>query len=126
MKKAIIILVLLILAVAVIYKYWDTDSDLGDNYYFIPEYEATDVGSPYGAVVYKSEVKNSYSVEDIKISEKVIQAEARGNYIIAIQELKNDTVKKYFVIDKRSDKIFNNLNKKEFENLCSKLNIKQF
>lgn len=126
MKKAIIILILLIFAIAVVYKYWDTDSDLGDDYYFVPEYEAIDVGSPLGAVVYKSEVKNSYSIEDIKIPEKVLQAESRGNYIIAIQELKTDTAKKYFIIDKKSDKIFKDLNKKDFEKFCAKLDIKPF
>lgn len=125
MKKVIIMFILLISAIFVVNKYWD-ESYLGDDYYFMSIYEAIDVGSPFGAIVYKSKRKNSYSIEDIKIPENVLRAESRGNYIIAIQKSKNEIVERYFIVDKKNDNVFKNLSKKEFENLCLKLEIKRF
>ena len=124
MKKGFIILGITILIFWLGYKYWDSDMDLGDGYYFLPEYEALDIGFPDGAIVYKSNNKNSYSIEDIKIPATVIEAKNRGDYIIAIQIPQNDTVKKYFVIDKKDGKIFKDLNKKEFLEICSKKGLK--
>lgn len=124
MKKSLVILGISIVVCLFLYKYWDTDSDLGDGYYFLPEYEAKDIGSPDGAIVYKSNNKNSYAIEDIKIPATVIEAKSTGNYIVAIQTPKNDTIRKYFIINKKTDEIFENLNKKEFLKVCSKLRIK--
>lgn len=108
------------------YKFWDTDSDLGNGYFYLPPYEALDIGSPYGAIIYKSDIKNTYTLGDVRVSATVVKAKSRGDYIIAIQELKNDTVKKYFIIDKRNDKVFKDLNKKEFLDICSNIGIKSF
>lgn len=122
MKKGFIILGITILIFWLGYKYWDSDMDLGDGYYFLPEYEAKDIGFPDGAIVYKSFNKNV--IEDIKIPATVIEAKNRGDYIIAIQIPQNDTVKRYFVIDKKGGKTFKDLNKKEFLDICSKKGIK--
>ncbi|AZI56116.1 hypothetical protein EIB75_13025 [Epilithonimonas vandammei] len=122
MKKGFIILGISILIFWLGYKYWDSDMDLGDGYYFLPEYEALDIGFPNGAIVYKSFDKNVF--EDIIIPATVVEAKNRGDYIIAIQIPQNDTVKRYFVIDKKGSKIFKDLNKKEFLDICSKKGIK--
>ena len=122
MKKGFIILGISILIFWLGYKYWDSDMDLGDGYYFLPEYEALDIGFPNGAIVYKSFDKNVF--EDIIIPATVVEAKNRGDYIIAIQIPQNDTVKRYFVIDKKGSKIFEDLNKKEFLDICSKKGIK--
>ena len=122
MKKGFIILGISILIFWLGYKYWDSDMDLGDGYYFLPEYEALDIGFPNGAIVYKSFDKNVF--EDIIIPATVVEAKNRGDYIIAIQIPQNDTVKRYFVIDKKGSKIFKDLNKKEFLDICSTKGIK--
>lgn len=65
-------------------------------------------------------------ITNIKIPTKVIKAEIRNDYIIGIQTQKNDTVKRYFVIEKTNDKIIKNLSKKEFSDICSKIGIESF
>jgi len=122
MKKGLIILGVIFLISWLGYKHWDSDMDLGDGYYYMPEYEAKDIGFPDGAIVYKSFDKSV--IEDIKIPATVIEAKNRGNYIIAIQIQQNDTVKKYFVIDKKSGKVFKDLSRKEFLNICAKNRIR--
>lgn len=57
MKKILLTLVALIISSYLLYKYWDIDSDLGDGYYFLTEYEAEDIGFIDGAVIYKSPKK---------------------------------------------------------------------
>ncbi|WP_187478094.1 hypothetical protein [Amniculibacterium sp. G2-70] len=121
MKKKMIILGITIFIFWLGYEYWDYDEDLGDGYYFLPEYEAKDIGFPDGAIVYKSFDKNVF--EDIKIPATVIEAKNTGDYIVAIQIPQNDTIRKYFVINKKTDEIIENLNRKEFLNICAKLKI---
>lgn len=120
MKKILILGVFIFVGIF-IYKYWDSDIDLGNHYYYLPDYEALDVGSPYEPLVYKSYSK--HVIENIIISPVVIKAKNRGNYILAIQIRKNDTVRRYFIIDKKTDKVYRNMNREEFLKFCFKKGI---
>jgi hypothetical protein len=38
------------------------NEDLGDGYYYLPPYEALDIGFPEGAVIYKSSQKTHLAI----------------------------------------------------------------
>ena len=100
------------------------EQDLGDHYYYIPKYEAVDVGYPGGGIIYKSQQKNLFS--DIKIRGNVVQTRANKNFIVAIQNadtsyLENKSSKieeklpvQYFIIAKRDNKIYGPFTKEEY------------
>ena len=50
------------------------DQNLGDNYYYLPKYEAKDIGYPGGAIVYKSAEKNIF--KEVKIEGEVINVKS--------------------------------------------------
>lgn len=124
MKKTLIIFALLSIIFFLVIKYWDTESNLGDGYFYLPSDVAYDIGFSGGGVVYKSSKKLVF--DDIKIHGDVIKAKETGNYIIAIQVLENNVIEKYFIINKTNDSIFKNLNKSQFDFFCMKFNIEQF
>lgn len=57
--------------------------DLGDNYHALSEYEASDVGYPYGAIIYKSSQK--YSFQETIIYSNVISYKSNDAYILVSQ-----------------------------------------
>lgn len=122
MKKILFLGLIFIFSIFFIYRYWDCDIDLGDNYYYLPDYEALDIGSSYKPLIYKSFSKNV--IEKIIISPIVVKAKNRGNYILVIQTNKKDTIKKYFIINKKNDSIFECLDRKDFLNFCTEKKIK--
>ena len=61
------------------------NQELGDNYYFLHDYEAVDIGFPDGAVIYKATQKNVFN--NIKIHGNVVGANSNNDFIIAIQKL---------------------------------------
>ncbi|MFH6963022.1 hypothetical protein ACHRVK_11540 [Flavobacterium plurextorum] len=97
------------------------NTNLGNDYYYLPEYEAMDIGYPNGAIIYKSFNKNVF--KDVKISANVKKAKSNINYIIALQIPKNSSKRNYFIIDKRYDKIYGPLEKIDFFKLKSKMRI---
>ena len=59
------------------------ETGLGNNYYYFTEYDARDIGSPYGAIVYKSNNKNI--IENPFIYADVINCVSNNQYILALQ-----------------------------------------
>lgn len=98
------------------------NTNLGNNYYYLPEYEAIDIGYPNGAIIYKSFNKKVF--KDVKISANVKKAKSDNNYIIALQIPKNSSIRNYFIIDKRNDKIYGPLEKTGFFKLKSEMRIR--
>ncbi len=58
-------------------------NSLGKDYYYMDEYEALDIGYPFGQTIYKSENK-SY-IQEEKVPANVIEVEHNYRYIIAKQ-----------------------------------------
>lgn len=123
MKKWIITIVVILLMV-VLYLLWGrtNEQDLGDNYYYLPEYEAIDIGYPDGAIIYKSAQRNVFS--DVKIHRTVIGVNKNKDFIIAIQHDDSVNVKcmqstvldsiHYFIIAKQTDKVYGPFSKMDY------------
>lgn len=114
-------------------------TELGNGYYFLPDYEAFDVGIPEGAILYKSTSK--YSIHDVLIKNKVIDVDFNHNHIIAVQRKcenlydKNGNVEKmnywcdkylsYYIIEKKGDKLHGPFNSSEFNEYRKKLKVSE-
>ncbi len=59
------------------------ETDLGNNFYYLPDYESVDVGYPFGSIIYKS--KEKYVFEKIFVSADVINVNKNDDYIIVKQ-----------------------------------------
>ena len=109
MKKLIIAILIIIFCVIIVFVFMGNDEqDLGDNYYFLPEYEAIDIGFPDGATVYKASQK--YVFNDIKIQGNVVNAISNTDFIIVSQrkgssKVENDSLQ-YYIIAKKTDSIY--------------------
>jgi hypothetical protein len=103
------------------------ERELGNGYYFLPKYEAIDIGYPDGeAIIYKS--KQEYSFSDIIVDGDVIDVKADSKFIIAKQDpiidwKRNEGILKYFIILKKNDSLIGSLNIDEFELNLKKLGI---
>jgi hypothetical protein len=121
MKKWIIAIVIILLLV-VLYLTWGrgNEQDLGDNYFYLPKYEAVDIGYPDGAIIYKSTERNVFS--DVKIHRNVISVDKNKDFIIAIQQDDSVTQPKaqdskylhYFIIAKQTDMVYGPFSKIEY------------
>ena len=125
MKKWIItIVIILLLVVLYLILGGVNEQNLGDNYYYLPEYEAIDVGYPEGAIIYKSEQR--YVISDVKIHRNVISVNKNKQFIIAIQQDESVNIKSiqsnvldsiylhYFIIVKQTDMVYGPFNKIEY------------
>lgn len=89
----------------------ENEGRLGNNYYYLSEFNAMDYGYPEkGGVVYKSMHKNSF--DEIKIENNVIDEslEVKGNFIFGQQRDKG-----YFIINTQNDSVYKNLSPKEYK-----------
>lgn len=125
MKKNIIaIVIMLLLVVLCLILGRDNEQDLGDNYFYLPKYEAVDIGYPDGAIIYKSAERNVFS--DVKIHKNVITVNKNKNFIIAIQQDDSLNIKSiyptaqdnkrlhYFIIVKQTDMVYGPFSKNEY------------
>jgi len=125
MKKWIItIVILLLLGLYLILGRVSNEQNLGDNYYYLPKYEALDIGFPDGAIIYKSAQRNVFS--DVKIQKNVVSVNKNKEFIIAIREddslnINNANSKSldssylhYYIIVKKTDVIYGPLNRNEY------------
>lgn len=77
-------------------------SDLGDGYFFLNEYDAYDYGYPGGPVIYKSD--NFHHLTNIKIEGDVIKVVHNERFIHAIQrDTSNGRSHWFFILDKKRD-----------------------
>ncbi|MDY0318328.1 MAG: DUF3997 domain-containing protein [Candidatus Izemoplasmatales bacterium] len=134
MKKWIITIVIILLLL-VLYLIWGgvNEQDLGDHYYYLPKYEALDLGFPDGAIIYKSAQRNVFS--DVKIHKNVISVNNNKDFIIAIQQDDSVNIKStqsivldsnslhYFIIAKQKDMVYGPLSKNEYLKKRKELNI---
>ncbi|EKT3966592.1 hypothetical protein NTJ12_001659 [Flavobacterium psychrophilum] len=78
MKKIVVLLTLFTLFSC------NDGSDLGNKYYYLPDYEALDIGYAYGSIVYKSENKNHFN--NVLIYSEIEKINYNDEYILAIQK----------------------------------------
>jgi len=99
------------------------EQDLGDNYYFLPEYEAIDIGFPDGAVVYKAAQKNVFN--DIKIQGNVVDARGNSDFIVVSQRKDSSNIDtlQYYIIAKKTDSIYGPYNTEGYLQNRKKLNV---
>lgn len=104
-----------------------SDRKLGSDYYFLPKYESIDVGYPESeAIIYKS--NKEYVFNDIKIRGDILEVNFNSKYIIAtrdplISKDENSGVIEYYIIEKKTDKIFGPLTKENFDKKTVEFNI---
>lgn len=82
----------------------NNNTELGNSYYYLDRFEATDIGYPNGAIVYKSPTKNLF--KEIIISKQVVQVNHNDKYILAKQIVTNKIDTNYYIIDKINSKLF--------------------
>lgn len=120
MKKWIISICILLTLGIVIYKVVSIKDReyLGDNYYYLPSYEAIDIGYQEGSIIYKSKTKNVFN--NIKVPGEVLYVNYDENFIIAVQN-SNVNIKEakdkrlnYFIIVKKSDIVLGPMNRQNY------------
>ncbi len=127
MKKRIVTIIIISVAI-IIFIFWGNDEqDLGDNYYFLPEYEAIDIGFPDGSIIYKATKKNVFN--DIKVHGIVVSAKSNANFIIATQKIDSSYVGEdslsYYIIVKKTDLTYGPYTKREYLQKREELSISQ-
>ena len=109
MKKLIITILIIVFFTIIVFVFKGSDDqDLGDNYYFLPEYEAVDIGFPDGSSIYRASHK--YIFNDIKIQGNVVDARSNAEFIVVSQRkdssnIENDSLQ-YYIIVKKTDSIY--------------------
>jgi len=98
------------------------DADLGNNYYYLNQYNSVDYGFTDGAIIYKSTQENVF--QDIKVSGNVVKVNFNEDYIIA-KRIENNNMydTTYFIIVKKLDKVIGPLKMNSFRQMENKLKI---
>lgn len=129
MKKIIIIICTILVIITLVIINRNDEQILGEDYYYLPNYEAKDLGFPGGGIIYKSKRKYLYS--DVKIRGNVVEVNSDNNFIIASQNTDtlyvgiNNSVKsnlKYYIIIKEKDSVYGPYDLKEY--LSKRLELK--
>jgi hypothetical protein len=119
MKKWIMLIMGMLIVCAGYWLMLRTDQQtLGWRYYYLPQYEAYDLGYPDGGIIYKSSEQNVFS--QIIIHGSVIAMNENSAFIIALQ-CKNDSTANstfhsmnYYIIDRKTDAIYGPYKEEEY------------
>lgn len=113
------------------------ETELGNDFFYLPEYESIDVGYPYGTIVYHSNEKNIY--DDILVYSDIVGINNNDKYIIVKQKPNKKTLLKViednlnlwnnFYIESNKDSLINLVNRKilisDIHKLIKDKNIKE-
>lgn len=126
MKKIIISILLLTFCVIIFLLLRGKDEqNLGGDYYYLPEYEAMDIGYPGGSIVYKA--KEKYSFNDVKIKGNVLAAVSNDSHILASRRNRNsnegNSKLQYFIIEKYTDVRHGPFSFDDFTKKAKELNV---
>ena len=107
MKKSILTVKLMALLSISCSVIGSDEQDLGDNYYYLPEYEAIDVGFTDGPIIYKS--KEKYLFSDIKLRGNINKVEHDDSFIL-VSKISEDSLGQrrqllYYIIIKATDSL---------------------
>ena len=130
------------LVVVIIFNSCD-EKKLGDNYFYLPDYEAQDIGFPYGSIIYQSQKQNSFS--NILVYAEIVKVKQIDDFILVKQKPNIELYKKYineitisnyskidslfyndvnyFIINKRITKVSKAYNIEDFKKECKKQQI---
>ena len=115
MKKWFVVVCVALLAGLLFFLWGADEQELGEGYYYLPSYEAVDVGYPGGPVVYKSAQKHLFS--HIRIDGDLKGVNANRRFILAVRHppaasaagqgvpLKQQGLQ-YFILVKASDAVY--------------------
>lgn len=97
-KRAIVPIIVLVVfsALIMLFVFVSTSEikNLGENFYYMSKWVAIDVGNPYGSMIYKSEMRNAYSQDDIIVNQGILQVVSDEFFILYVQNKnKNDSEK---------------------------------
>ena len=98
-------------------SFW-SDEELGNGYYYLPDYEAVDIGYCEGSTIYKSIKKNYY--QTILIQGGILEVSKNRDFILVGQnkqqiDLKHKTdVYYYWIIIKDNSEVFGPLTFDEY------------
>ncbi len=127
MKNWIILVICIITGFAlwVLFKMDFDDQSLGKEYYYLPAYEAKDIGYPGGAIIYKSLQK--YSFNDIKVEGEVVQVKKDDKYITALRkpiaDSSNLSIAEYYIINKEIDKVYGPYDKIKYIEVSKEIGV---
>ncbi len=103
------------------------DRKLGNGYYYLPKYESIDIGYPHSeAIIYKS--NREYVFSDIVLDGDVLEVNFNSKFIIAKRDPLINSNKKvdniqYYIIEKKSDKIFGPMRIVDFNKKAIELQV---
>lgn len=103
MKKNFIILIFCILISC------KNEQDLGNNYFYLPNYEALDIGYPYGSIIYKS--KTIYNFDSLCVYADILKVQSNERFVIAHQK-PNIEIFNQYVLNQIDTKFSNNATQK--------------
>ena len=124
MKKWIVAVFVVLLSAVLFFIWGINDHYLGDKYYYLPKYEAIDIGYPGGAIIYKSPKKNLFQY--IKVRGNIKEVVFDKDFIIATRnedtpylgKAHSGVAKKkslhYFIIVKRTDLVYGPYSENEY------------
>lgn len=110
MKKNSLIILMFLFATSC--SFFQDEDVLGDGYYYMPYYEAKDVGAPFGSIVYTSDQKNCYNEDGILIKGGIVQIINDGHFILVGQNKKQEDDKKdksvyyLWIVDKQTSDVY--------------------
>jgi hypothetical protein len=123
MKKWFVVVCAALLS-GLLFSQWGADKqELGEGYYYLPRYEAVDVGYPGGPVVYKSAHKHLFS--HIRIDGDLKGINSNRRFILAVRQplaasaaskaipMKQQDLQ-YFILVKASDAVYGPYSRKEY------------
>lgn len=100
----------------------ENDSDLGEGYYYLPDYESYDVGYPYGSIIYRS--NKEFDFDEVLICSDILKVNHDNDFIIVMQKPNKELIDRYL-----DDLIFfelgNNNNDSIVELMNNDINIKE-
>ena len=108
------------------------DSNLGNDYFYLADYEAIDIGYAYGNMIYKSENENHFNniivysdIKNLKYDDKYVIVLQEPNKGCIIKRLVDDltTWNNYYLENKRDsmvDIVHNRVSLKRIHNLIDK------
>jgi hypothetical protein len=134
MKKWFVVVCVALLA-GLLFSRWGADEqELGEGYYYLPSYEAVDVGYPGGPVVYKAAQKHVFS--HIRIDGDLKGVHANRRFILAVRDppaasaagkgvpLKRQGLQ-YFILVKDSDAVYGPYTAVEYAQQRTRLGVPQ-
>ena len=84
MKKRLLLLGFALCVGFVFFVWGGSEQELGDGYYYLPAYEAVDMGYPGGPIVYQSTERHSFS--RVLIDGDLQDVNKNGQFILAVRQ----------------------------------------